>query len=140
MRGFIIFLVIVVGIFFGVGETRGWLVGVVGNTPIFAYKTDGSISGTRRLLNADEFVFSVGGEVTKGSVVVSVTYERPQSFQDQSKRALPERVEFEEAFREGEKINLQATVGKGAGVYKIRLNFSNGSGKFDVTLPNAGEL
>lgn len=140
MRGFIIFLVIVAGIFFGVGETRGWLVGVVGNTPVFAYKTDGSISATRRLLNTDEFTFAVSGEVTKGSVIVYVTYERPQSFQNQSQRALAESIEYEQPFRKGEPINIEETVGKGQGVYKVRLDFTNGSGKFDVTLPSAGQL
>lgn len=140
MRGFIIFLVIVAGIFFGVGETRGWLVGVVGNTPIFAYKTDGSLSATRRLVNADEFTFGVNGEVQKGSVLVFVTYERPQSFQNQSQRSLPESVEYEQAFRKGETINIEETVGKGKGIYKVRLDFTNGSGKFDITLPSAGQL
>lgn len=140
MRGFLIFIAVVAAVFFGVGQTRGWLVGVVGNTPIFAYNTSASISGMRNALNSEEINFSVEGKVQKGTVVVEATYERPQSFQNQTQKALPERTLFTQEFRKGETITVNEVVKGGQGFYRVRLSFNKGSGRFKVTLPDAGTL
>lgn len=140
MRGLFFAIILVVGVTFLVGETRGILVGVVGSTDIFAYKSNGAIAGNRTTFNSSEFSFSVVGKVGDGSVAVNVTYSRPQNFKDPTLARINERSIYEEVFHEGDIINLHETLRRGKGVYRVVLTFAQGTGRFTVTIPISASL
>lgn len=135
MRSIIVTLLITAGTLFVVGETQGLLLGVIGSTNIFAYNTDKSVSASRHAMNVKEFPFSVTGKVGAGTMVVTVSYARPPSFQDQTRSIIPEHTILRKTFREGQIIDMNESIHKGEGVYKIKLEFSKGTGRFTVMIP-----
>ncbi len=139
MRDFLVFLVFCAVVFFGVGEWRGWYVGIPPQTPIFAYKTTTDASYVRRVSSADGFPLELNGEVRRGLLTVEGTYEKPSSFQT-GKAGEPERVLFRQIYGEGEEVNLSQMLKRGQGIYRVRLILEDASGTFRLELPTGDQL
>lgn len=139
MRQFIVFLVILAVAFFVVGELRGVYLGILGQTPVVAYKTDHTAQSTRRTINRDSLPVTLTGQVRNGDLRVSVDFERPVSFQTGG-GALPNETVFERTYRTGERVALNELVQAGTGIYTVRLEFSEGTGIFTLRLPAGAEL
>ena len=140
MKAFGIFLLLCIGIFFGVGETRGWSLGVASQTPVFAYKTDADVTAVRRVVNAEEIAFSLSGRVNRGSVKVEAYYEKTASFQKGS-AGEDAKLLFEQDFSQGQDIRIDhQLLSEGKGNYRINLLFEGASGLFHLTLPKGAEL
>ena len=139
MRDFLVFLVFCAVIFFGVGEWRGWYVGIPPQTPIFAYKTTTDASYVRRVSSADGFPLILNGEVKRGTLTVEGTYEKPSSFQT-GKAGRPERVMFRQTYYEGEEVDLSQMLKRGQGIYRVKLTLEDASGTFRLDLPTGDQL
>ena len=139
MRDFLLFLVLCAVIFFGVGEWRGWYVGVPPQTPIFAYKTTTDASYMRRVTSADGFPLELSGTLRRGTLTVEGTYEKPNSFQTSS-AGRPERAIFRQVYTEGEEIGVSQLLRRGQGIYRIKLTLEDASGTFRLDLPNGSQL
>jgi hypothetical protein len=105
MRDIVIFLLLVVAVFIGIGEWRGWYLGVPGTTPVVLYKMDHRAVTDVRTVTRSDMPIRVEGRVRQGTLTVEVTYERPSSFQT-GEAALPERVLYEETFTRGQRVLL----------------------------------
>jgi len=139
MRRLLIFLLVIAGIMLAIGELRGLFLGIPGQTPVLAYKTDHAARSTRRTINRDSLPVRLTGDVRHGSLLVSIVFERPQSFQTGA-AALPPQTVFERTYRAGESVNLDETISEGRGDYTVLLEFSEGTGLFTLKLPAAAEL
>lgn len=139
MRQFLGFLVVVAIVLFAIGEWRGLYLGILGQTPVLAYKSDAQVESTRRTINRDSLPVSLTGEVRAGSLDVFVVFERPQSFQTGA-AALPAQTVFERTYRAGERVALNELIQEGSGVYTVRLEFEQGTGLFRLRLPASSEL
>ncbi len=139
MKGFLGFIVFLAAIFFGVGEFKGWTVGIPSQTPLLIYKSDGWLGATRRTVNRQDFPFSVSGKVNSGKVRVEGYYELPTSFQS-GKTGKPEKLVFEEEFTQGQSINISETLKNGQGQYRLKILFENATGMFRVNVPKGIEL
>lgn len=139
MRDFIIFVIFVVAVFFGIGEWQGWFLGIPGQTPVYVYKRDFVANATRRTINREELPLSVSGKVRRGTVTVRATFRKPDSFQAGT-RGSEEKEVFEQEFRAGQIINLSELIDEGVGVYRVQLIFNDATGLFKVKLPSASEL
>jgi hypothetical protein len=139
MRDLLVFCIIVGVLFFGVGEWRGWYLGVPSQTPVYVYKKSHVATATRRTINLDHLPLSVAGDVQQGNVTVAVYYERPFSYQTgQAPRA--EAKVFERSFTRGQRISLNQVLAQGQGIYRVQLQFEDATGLFRVDLPTAAEL
>ena len=139
MRDTLVFILILVAVFFGVGEWRGWYVGVPGSTPVFVYQKDHRAVTEVRTVTRSDMPIEVSGRVRRGSVTLQVTYERPTSFQTGG-AALPERTVFEQTYRTGQTIAYRETVAEGRGVYRVVMTYDDASGTFRFRFPRASEL
>ena len=139
MRDFLIFLVFCAVVFFGVGEWRGWYVGIPPQTPIFAYKTTTDASYMRRVTSANGLPLELSGEVKRGTLTVEGTYEKPNSFQT-GKTGTPTRVVFRETYYEGDEVNLSQLLKRGQGIYRVKLTLEDASGTFRLDLPTSDQL
>lgn len=139
MRRLLVFVLVVGGILLAIGEIRGLFLGIPGQTPVLAYKTDHTATSTRRTLSRDGVPVRLTGDVRHGSLRVSVVFERPQSFQTGA-AGLPPQTVFERTFRNGERVNLNELISEGQGNYTVKLEFSEGTGLFTLKLPPAAEL
>jgi hypothetical protein len=139
MRGFLGFIVFLAAIFFGVGEFKGWTVGIPSQTPLLIYKSDSWLGATRSTTNRQDFPFSVSGKVSSGKVRVEGYYELPTSFQS-GKAGKPEKLVFEKEFTQGETINISETLKNGQGKYRIKVLFEKATGIFRVKVPKGIEL
>ncbi len=139
MRDFLVFVLLVLGIFFGVGEWRGWQLGVPGQTPVYVYKADGTAEISRRTINRDTFPLELWGRVRNGDVTVTVTYQDLGSFQEGT-RSGPVREIFDETYSFGERIDLNELLDEGFGRYTVRLDFSEATGLFRFRVPGQPEL
>lgn len=139
MRQFIGFLVVVAIIFFAVGEWRGVYLGILGQTPIVAYKSDATTESSRRTINRDSLPVNFTGQVRNGSLTVQIVFERPVSFQTGA-AAIPPQVVFERTYRKGERVALNELVQEGTGEYTVRLILEEATGLFRLSLPAAAEL
>lgn len=139
MRDFIVFVLLVAAVFFGIGEWQGWHLGIAGQTPILVYKRDATAVASRRTVTRSDFPFSVSGTVRRGTVRVQGYFEQPQSFQT-GQAGRPERLVFEQTFRQGEHIALSETLRQGQGIYRIRLVFEDATGIFRLRVPSGAEL
>ena len=135
--GFAIFCAIV---FFGVGETIGWNVGIITNTPNFFYKTTSTRSTLRRVISGESIDVGLEGNVSQGQVRLTVTYERPSSFQSPVSDVVSERIIFERTFEEGMEVFLTETLRAGQGIYRFRLHFEDATGRLRLTLPSSNDL
>lgn len=139
MREKLLTLLLLGALFLGVGEWRGWFLGVPSQTPVFVYKKDYVASAARRTINRDDLPFSVSGDVQRGDVTVVVYFERPYSFQT-NQAAQPERKVFERTFSEGQRLDLAETIRQGRGIYRVELAFEDATGLFRMTMPTSAEL
>jgi hypothetical protein len=139
VRDIVIFLLILTGIFFAVGEWRGWYIGVPGQTPVLLYKKDHYARTPVRTVARDDMPLAVTGQVRQGSVKVQVFYERPASFQTNTPGA-PERKLYETTFTRGQRILLNEVFSEGRGIYTIAMTYDGASGTFRFTHPRAAEL
>lgn len=139
MRDFLIFVALVLIVFFAVGETVGWQVGIPGQTPVYVYGQDGMAAAERRTIRRNEMPISVHGRVRDGSVDVRVLHRDTGSFQTNRAGGDVE-VLYEESFAAGRTIALERTFSEGAGVYRVELRFVGATGLFRVPMPNASEL
>lgn len=139
MRDFLVFCVVTGVLFFGVGEWRGWYLGIPSQTPMFVYKKDHVASATRRTINLREMPVRVTGSVQEGEVTVVVFHERPFSYQT-SQPAKPETKVFERKFSRGQRIAINESIDQGYGFYRVALEFEDATGYFSMKLPTNAEL
>lgn len=139
MRDFLGFLVFGLIVFFVVGETVGWNVGIAGQTPVLVYKRDGSALASRRTVMSSGVPVTVEGRVRDGDVVLRVVYEDTGSFQTNRAGEPPELV-FEETYRRGQRIAVDEVFEEGRGIYRVELTFRAATGVFRVGLPDGSEL
>jgi hypothetical protein len=139
MRGFLMFVVFLAAVFFGVGEFKGWTVGIPSQTPLMVYKSDSWLGATRRTVNRQDFPFTISGKVNAGKVRVEGYYELPTSFQS-GKAGKPEKLVFEEEFGKGQTISISETLKNGQGQYRLRILFEEATGVFRVKVPKGIEL
>ena len=142
MRGLFSTAIIAAIIFFGVGHFHdgSWNVGVMPQTPLFLYRTTSSRSTVRRLTgNAPGLQFDIGGQLSRGSARLEVTYERPDSIQNQRQEAIPEAVVYEAEFFAGQPIALAEYLELGTGFYRFRIFFDDATGRVSLDLPTTYE-
>jgi hypothetical protein len=139
VRDIIVFLLILTGIYFAVGEWRGWYVGVPGQTPVVLYKKDHYARTPVRTITRSDMPLAVTGQVRLGSVKVQVFYERPTSFQTMA-AGLPERMIYEQTFGRGQRILLNEVFREGPGIYTIAMTYDGASGTFRFVHPRSAEL
>lgn len=139
MRQFLLFIVIVGVALFVIGEWRGLYLGLLGQTPVVAYKTDHSASSVRRTISSPLLPFNLSGDVRAGTVTVRVTFERPASFQSGAAGSAASTV-FEETYRSGDRIELDERIEEGIGVYTVTLDFEQATGLFRLRLPAGAQL
>jgi len=139
MRDIVIFLLLVAAVFIGIGEWRGWYLGVPGTTPVVVYKMDHRAVTDVRTVTRSDMPIRMEGRVRQGTVTVEVTHERPASIQT-GEAALPERVLFEQTFGTGQRIALNEVFDAGRGIYRVRVTYAGVSGTFRFTLPRPSEL
>lgn len=139
MRDLIGFVVFGLIVFFVVGETVGWNVGLAGQTPVFVYKRDGAAVAERRTRSRSDMPVEVSGRVRNGEVEVRVIYQDTGSFQTNQVGEPPVQI-FNEAYREGQRIALDRTFERGQGEYRLELIFRNGTGVFRIDLPGNTDL
>lgn len=136
LLGFLVFLTIV---FFVVGETVGWNVGVAGNTPVGLYKRSGSITAERATVRADQMTIGVSGRVRAGEVEVVIIYQDTGSFQS-NRPPEPAETIFERTYRRGERIAIDELFDEGRGDYRVTLRFRDATGLFTVRFPSNVDL
>ncbi len=139
MRGFIGFLVIVAIVFFAVGETRGWYLGIPTQTPILVYKKDFTSTTTRRTMQRTDMPVSFSGDVRNGTVTVEVHYQRPSSFQTNAPAGKESRI-FEGTFVKGQHIAVDRIFENGGGEYTVTVKYQDATGLFTMKLPGGPDL
>ena len=139
MRDIVIFLLLIVAVFIGIGEWRGWYLGVPGTTPVVLYKMDHRAVTDVRTVTRSDMPIRMEGRVRQGTVTVEVTHERPVSFQT-GLDGLPERVVFEQAYRAGQRVTLNQTFDQGWGIYRVRATYADVTGTFTFRFPPSSQL
>ena len=139
MRGFLTFLLVLAVIFFAVGETRGWYLGIPGQTPILVYKKDHFAETTRRTLQRTDMPVQFSGEVKRGAVTVEIRYQQPSSFQT-NQAAGAQRKLFEETYRAPQRIALDRVFEAGGGVYSVIVTYEDATGIFRLEVPGGIDL
>ncbi|MEX2535373.1 MAG: hypothetical protein WD273_07185 [Trueperaceae bacterium] len=139
MRDLLLFFIVLGVVFFGVGEWRGWFLGVPSQTPVYVYKKHHIANATRRTINLDHLPVKVTGDLQEGDVTVAVFYERPVSYQT-GRDPLPEAKVFERSFSSGERVAIDRVFSEGQGIYRVQLEFEDATGLFRVNLPTASQL
>lgn len=139
MRGFLGFLLVLAIIFFAVGETRGWYIGIAGQTPILVYKKDHTATTSRRTTQRTDMPVRFSGEVRNGSVTLEVRYQQPSSFQTGAAAGAETKL-YEATFVKGQRIALDRVFEKGGGVYTVVMRYQDATGIFTLTLPTGTDL
>ncbi|CAN5662641.1 hypothetical protein BH23DEI1_BH23DEI1_05740 [soil metagenome] len=139
MRDIVIFLLILTGIYFAVGEWRGWYIGFPGQTPVVLYKKDHYARTPIRTIARSDMPLSITGQVRAGTVRIQVFYERPASFQTNLQGA-PERMIHESTFTRGQRVLFNEIFDQGRGIYTIAMTYEGASGTFRFAHPSASEL
>lgn len=139
MRGLLTFILVLAVVFFAVGETRGWYLGVAAQTPIFLYKKDHTADTVRRTVTRTDMPVRFSGDVKRGSVTMQVRYQQPSSFQT-SQAAGAEQVIFEETWRSGQRALIDRVFERGGGVYTVVLTYQDATGLFKLELPGGVDL
>lgn len=134
--GFVLFLVIV---FFVVGETVGWNVGTLSQTPVFVYKRDGRAAAERDTIRRNDMPLKVSGRVRDGEVEVVIVYQDTGSFQTNRPPQPPETL-LHETFVRGQTIAIDDIYDEGPGRYTVELRFRNASGTFTARFPQGVDL
>ncbi|HLU82364.1 MAG TPA: hypothetical protein VKZ43_03095 [Trueperaceae bacterium] len=139
MRDFLGFLLILAVIFLVVGEINGWYIGIASQTPIVVYKKDAAVDTSRRTVTREDMPVRFTGQVRRGTVTVTVSYERSDSFQT-GRQGQSRTVLYERAFRVGERIAIDERFTSGPGVYSVGVNYADATGVFRLTLPGGTDL
>jgi hypothetical protein len=139
MRGFLTFLVLLVIVFFAVGETHGWYLGLPSHTPVFVYKMTATGQATRQTFNTDALPVRLTGAVRHGSVEVKVIFQKPESIQN-STQAGPQDTVFDRTYQTGDRIAIDQSFQNGKGDYTVRLLFNDATGLFRLRVPNENQL
>lgn len=139
MRGLIVWIVILTAVFFVVGETHGWYIGIPSHTPVFVYKMTASGRATRQTFNTDTLPVSLSGKVRHGSVEVKVIFQRPVSIQNNTP-AGRDRPLFDHTYQTGETIAIDRAFKGGKGDYTVQLTFDDATGLFRLRLPDTNQL
>ena len=139
MRDLIIFVLILTGIFFAIGEWRGWYLGIPNQTPVYVYKNDHYARTPIRTVTRSDMPIAVNGLVRQGTVRMQVMFESPASFQTGA-AAVPERSVFDQAFSRGQRIAVDQVFSEGRGIFTIVMTYDNASGTFRFTYPVASQL
>ncbi len=139
MRDLLGFILVLAAIFFVVGELRGWYLGVPTQTPILLYKMDHVAETSRRTVMRDDMPVRFGGDVRRGTVTVTVLFERPTSFQT-GRQGQAETKLFERTYRTGERIAMSELFELGGGVYTVRVAYQDATGVFRLEMPGGPDL
>jgi len=139
MRDTVIFLLILAGIVIGIGEWRGWYVGIPNQTPILVYKNDHVATTAIRTVTRRDMPIEVSGQVRHGSVRVQVHFESPASFQTGA-AAIPRRTIYDETFSRGQRLTLNQVFAEGGGIYTIVMTYQDASGTFRISYPVSSQL
>jgi hypothetical protein len=139
MRGFLTFVILVVVVFFAVGETHGWYLGIPSHTPVFVYKMTATGQASRQAFTAEAIPVLVSGSVRHGSVEVKVIFQRPESVQ-KNMPAGPQDTIFDRTYQTGDRIAIDQTFKAGQGDYTVVLQFNDATGLFRLRLPNENLL
>ncbi len=139
MRGFLTFLVLLVIVFFAVGETHGWYLGVPSHTPVFVYKMTATGEAGRHTFNVDAMPVRLTGTVRHGSVEVKVIYQRPESFQSGTPAGAADTL-FDRTYQTGDRIAIDEDFKGGQGDYTVQLQFNDATGFFRLFLPTEAQL
>lgn len=139
MRDLIIFVLILAGIFFAVGEWRGWYLGIPNQTPVLVYKNDHYARTPIRTVTRSDMPIEISGQVRHGSVRVQVMFESPASFQTGA-AAVPERIVFDQTYARGQRVAVNQVFSEGRGIYTIVMTYDDASGTFRFTYPPASQL
>lgn len=139
MRGLLTFLVVLAIVFFVVGETRGWYVGIPGQTPILVYKKGHFAETTRRTLQRTDMPVRFTGEVKRGAVTIEVRHQQPSSFQT-NQAAGAQRTLFKETYRAPQRIALDRVFESGGGVYSVMVTYEDATGVFRLEVPGGVDL
>lgn len=139
MRGLLTFLLVLAIVFFVVGETRGWYLGIPGQTPIMVYKKNHFAETTRRTLQRTDMPVRFTGEVKRGAVTIEVRYQQPSSFQT-NQAAGAQRKLFEETYRAPQRIALDRVFESGGGVYTVLVTYEDATGMFKLEVPGGVDL
>lgn len=139
MRDIIIFLLILTGIFFAIGEWRGWYLGIPNQTPIFLYKNDHVARTPIRTVTRDDMPINVSGQVRRGTVRVQVLFESPASFQTGA-APVPQRGIFDQTFTRGQRLGIDEVFREGRGVYTVVMTYADASGTFRINYPVSSQL
>ena len=139
MRDLLGFLVFAVIVFFVVGETIGWNVGIAGSTPVMVYKRDGAVATERQTVRAPRMEIGLQGRVRAGEVEVRIVHQDMGSFQTNRAPEAP-RVLFEQTFLRGQALNMSRTFDQGHGRYEVQMRFREASGVFRVQFPSGADL
>ncbi|MEJ2292037.1 MAG: hypothetical protein P8Y05_10020 [Deinococcales bacterium] len=122
-------------IFFAVGETHGWYLGVLSHSPVFVFKKTATGEATRQTFNVDALPVQLTGTVRHGTVEVKVFFQRPESFQSSTGPG-PNDMLFDKTYQAGERIAIDQSFKGGKGDYIVRLIFSDATGLFRLRLPD----
>jgi len=139
MRDFLIFLVVLAVVFFAVGETRGWYIGIPSQTPVFVYKRTAVGQATRRTINRESLPVRLTGRVRHGTVSVKIEYRKPSSFQTGA-GAGPDRMLFDQTYTQGQAVGINQDFEAGTGDYTVVMEFKDATGLFRLRLPTASQL
>lgn len=139
MRGFLTFLVILAIVFFAVGETAGWYLGIPSQTPVFVYKRTATGRASRQAFNVDAVPIRLTGAVRHGSVEVKITFQQPSSVQSNT-QAGPLNTLLDRTYQTGQHIAVNQSFKAGKGVYTVVLSFKDATGLFRLYMPNENQL
>lgn len=139
MRGLITFLAILAVVFFAVGETHGWYLGIPSHTPVFVYKMTATGQASRQTFNVDAIPVRLNGTVRHGSVKVEIIFQHPESVQSNTP-AGPRDTLFDQTYRTGARIAIDRSFRGGKGVYTVVMHFSDATGLFHLKLPDTSQL
>jgi hypothetical protein len=139
MRDIVIFLLILTGIFFAIGEWRGWYLGIPNQTPIFLYKNDHVARTPIRTVTRDDMPIAVSGQVRRGTVRVQVLFESPASFQTGA-APQPQRGIFDQTFTRGQRLAIDEVFREGRGIYTVVMTYADASGTFRISYPVSSQL
>jgi len=136
VRGLIQFAIFIAAIFFIVGNFfGGWYLGILPQTQAFLYKKTYTATVTRRAISRSDLPFTIKGKLSDGSVTLQAIYEKPTSFQNPNRKAIAPKVYFEETFEANQPILISEELELGQGVYRIRLQFTDATGRIEVEVP-----
>lgn len=139
MRGLLTFLVLLAIVFFAVGETAGWYLGLPGQTPVLVYKKERVTEVSVRTVNRSDMPLTFTGDVKRGSVNLEVRYQRPSSFQT-GQAAGAQQVIHQERYTAGQRINFDRRFSMGGGIYTVVLAYHDATGIFQLRHPRGSEL